>query len=260
MKFSIAFIASTNRARVRLAVRVWGSRSPDGLFEYTVGIFVCRRRLGKVACFKFAYRPSCRTPILSSTAFNPSIGDVYAVELRSGLERLTLPAHSCVLRPREQCVCFFGTRGANVRAASQSRSRIAAHSTARNHHRCREVQCVVQALDGRYAPASQDVAVSHGFHSQYSDTLFHQLRKYVVSKAAEVGIHDIKRHLAGIKLKVLLRRLLQHSEMHQRIAVPGEANVANLFKPSLPPSMPLEGHWRQRNGRDLPSECFRDIE
>ena len=38
--------------------------------------------------------------------------------------------------------------------------------------------------------------------------LFHQLWKYVVPEAAEVRIHDVERHLAGIKMEVILCRRL----------------------------------------------------
>src|SRR6266478_2498040 len=77
-------------------------------------------------------------------------------------------------------------------------------------------------------PAPQDVTVSHGFHSQHSDALFHQLWKYIVSEAPEVRIHDVKRHLAGIKMETMLGRRLQHPEMYEWILMAGEAYVANL--------------------------------
>jgi hypothetical protein len=49
-----------------------------------------------------------------------------------------------------------------------------------------------------------------------------------VPETAEVRIHNVERHLAGLKIEVMLRRYLQHPEMHVRILMPCEAGVMNL--------------------------------
>ena len=41
-------------------------------------------------------------------------------------------------------------------------------------------------------------------------------------------VHDVERHLHGVKLELVLRGHLQHPQMHHRIFVPGEAEVAKL--------------------------------
>ena len=49
-----------------------------------------------------------------------------------------------------------------------------------------------------------------------------------MGKAAELRVQDVERHLRGIEMEIVRLRHLQHAQMHHRILVPGEADVANL--------------------------------
>ena len=61
----------------------------------------------------------------------------------------------------------------------------------------------VTALLLRTAPLRQ------WFHAEDADALFDELGHDVVGEAAEVGVHDVERHLDGVEMEVVLARRLR---------------------------------------------------
>src|ERR1700728_1865114 len=50
----------------------------------------------------------------------------------------------------------------------------------------------------------------------------------MAAEAAEMRIHDVERHLAGVETELVLRRHFQHPQMHEGIFMPGESNEPDL--------------------------------
>src|ERR1035441_10585107 len=57
------------------------------------------------------------------------------------------------------------------------------------------------ALDGCYRSALEKVSVPHRFHAEHGDSLLDEFGHYLLDKAAEVGVHQIQRHLASSILR-----------------------------------------------------------
>jgi hypothetical protein len=70
----------------------------------------------------------------------------------------------------------------------------------------------------RYTPTLQNIAIPMDFIPS------------TATETTKVRIHEVERQLAGIKSEVMLRRYLQHPEMHIWILVPSEADVTNLAR------------------------------
>ena len=56
------------------------------------------------------------------------------------------------------------------------------------NHGDRQIQRVVQALDGRDRCALEQVSVPHRFHAEHGDSLLDEFGHYLLRKAAEVVI------------------------------------------------------------------------
>jgi hypothetical protein len=52
----------------------------------------------------------------------------------------------------------------------------------------------------------------------------------LLAEAAEVGVHDVERHLHGVEAEAVLRRHLQHPQVDERVLVAGEADEAHLAR------------------------------
>ena len=65
-----------------------------------------------------------------------------------------------------------------------------------DHHGNRQIQRVMQALDGCDRSALEEVSVPHRFHAEHGNSLLDEFGHYLLRKAAEVSVHQIQRHLA----------------------------------------------------------------
>src|ERR1039457_7004154 len=117
-----------------------------------------------------------------------------AVKLRTGLEWFVLPGHGGGPRLREQsgysrliqrpeCARGFHCLIEPFHALASG-----------DHHGNRQIQRVVQALDGGDRSALEDVSVPHRFHAEHGDSLLDEFGQYLLRKAAEVSVHQIQRH------------------------------------------------------------------
>ena len=88
----------------------------------------------------------------------------------------------------------------------------------------------MEALDRSHRLALEDEAVSHRLHAQDTDAFAHQRRQHVLAETAEVGIHDIERHLYRVEVELVLSRHLQHPQVDERVLVAGESDEADLAR------------------------------
>src|ERR1700679_2749266 len=70
--------------------------------------------------------------------------------------------------------------------------------------------------------------IAKGLHRQHTNSLLDRDRHDVFGKRAEMRVHDIDRHLYSVEMEAMLLSSRKHSEMHCRILVAGEPDVANL--------------------------------
>ena len=90
----------------------------------------------------------------------------------------------------------------------------------------------MQALDRSRGLRLQQNAVSHALHSKHADLLLYQFRQNQLFKAAVMGVHDVQRHLSGIKLEAVFRGYFEHVQVYMRIFVSGEAYMPKLPGPA----------------------------
>src|SRR5947207_12213243 len=86
----------------------------------------------------------------------------------------------------------------------------------------------MQALDRRCYPGFQHVSECQWLHTQHSCALLHKPRKDLMREAPEMVVQNVQRHLASVKVKVMLGGYVQHSNVNCRVFMPGEAYVTNL--------------------------------
>src|SRR4051794_12859520 len=86
----------------------------------------------------------------------------------------------------------------------------------------------MQALDGRGDPGLKHVSECQRLHTEHRRALLHKPRKDLMRKAPVMIIQDVQRHLASVKVKVMLGGYVQHSNVNCRVLMPSEANVADL--------------------------------
>src|ERR1019366_2987896 len=127
-------------------------------------------------------------PISASTHPLGIVGG--AVKLRSGLEGFVLPGHGGGPRLREQSG-YLGLIQPPECARGFQRLIEPFHTLASGDHRGnRQVQRVVQALDGCYRSALEEVSVPHRFHAKHGDSLLDEFGPYLLGKAAKAASAD----------------------------------------------------------------------
>ena len=97
-----------------------------------------------------------------------------------------------------------------------------------DHDGSRQIESVVEAIDGRDNFAFEDDVVSHRFHAEYAYAILDQFRQHQFREAAKMSVHDVERHLDGIEVEAMFGRDFQHVEMDMRILVSGESDVAGF--------------------------------
>jgi hypothetical protein len=111
-----------------------------------------------------------------------------AVKLRSGLEGFVLYRQGGRPRLREQSG-YSGLIQRPECARGFYRLIEPFHALAfGDHHGDRQIQRVVQALDGCDRCALEQVSVPHRFHAEHGDSLLDEFGHYLLRKAAEVVI------------------------------------------------------------------------
>ena len=111
-----------------------------------------------------------------------------AVKLRSGLEGFVLYRQGGRPRLREQSG-YSGLIQRPECARGFYRLIEPFHALASSdHHGNRQIQRVVQARDGCYRSAFEEVSVPHRFHAEHGDSPLDEFGHYLLDKAAEVVI------------------------------------------------------------------------
>src|ERR1039458_7853590 len=62
-----------------------------------------------------------------------------------------------------------------------------------DHHGNRQIQRVVQALDGCYRSTLEEVSVPHRFHAEHGDSLLDEFGQYLLRKAAVPEVRALSR-------------------------------------------------------------------
>ncbi len=86
----------------------------------------------------------------------------------------------------------------------------------------------MEALDGGDGAAFEDVAVAEGLHAEDGNAFVDEAGDDMLDEAAEVGVHDVERHLAGVEVEVVGSALIEHTEMDRGVLMAGEADVADF--------------------------------
>ena len=76
-------------------------------------------------------------------------------------------------------------------------------------------------------------------------------------EAPEARVQHVDRHLRGVEMELVLRRDLQHPQMHRRILVPREPDVADLPR-LLRLQQRLQRPPSRKTGPGPPCGCSRD--
>ena len=86
----------------------------------------------------------------------------------------------------------------------------------------------MEGFDGVDGFAFEDEVVAEGLHREDADSLLEGDGHDLMREGAEVGVHDVDRHLHGVEVEVVLLGDFEHAEVDGGVFVAGEADVANL--------------------------------
>src|SRR5438876_9442429 len=99
---------------------------------------------------------------------------------------------------------------------------------ARYHGRGRQVERIMQALDGCHGFALEDEGIPHRFHSEHPDLVRDQARENLMFETPKMCIHDVQWHLHGVKAEFVSRSDVQYQEMNERVLMPSKSDVTDL--------------------------------
>lgn len=116
-----------------------------------------------------------------------------------------------------------------------------------DYHRGGKAERVGEAFHRSESSALQQQPIAHRLHSEHGDALFNQLRYDLFLKAAELSIHWVQRHLAGIEMEVVSGRQFQHAKVHARVFMTGESN-----EPNLPGLLSIKAGFQRAVGSEEP--------
>src|SRR5262245_50912054 len=116
-----------------------------------------------------------------------------------------------------ECTNGFECLGENLQAVNSS-----------DHNRRRQIERIMEALNGSHRMGLQEDAVGHALHSQDPDVTANQLGQDLLLKAPIVSIHQVEGHLDRVDFESAAFRDIQRVSMYRRIFVAGEPDVAKL--------------------------------
>src|SRR6266436_819390 len=87
---------------------------------------------------------------------------------------------------------------------------------------------VAETLDGRDGVALEEYSGAHGFHAEDTNFIFHEDGKDFFLETFVVGVHGVEGHLDGVEMKLMRGGSFEHVQVHRRIFVAGETDVADL--------------------------------
>ena len=86
---------------------------------------------------------------------------------------------------------------------------------------------------------------------------FTSSRHHLRGEAAEMRVHHVQRHLAGVEMEAVLRGHVQHAQVNRRILVAGEPDVADLARLLRLEQRLQRAALREEAVRDPPCGCSR---
>src|SRR5438093_44014 len=95
----------------------------------------------------------------------------------------------------------------------------------RYHGRGRQVERIMQALDGRHGLALKDEGIPHRFHSEHPDLVCDQGREDLMFETPKMRVQNVQRHLHGVKPEIVGRSARQHPDGNAVAPVIGPAVV-----------------------------------
>src|SRR5207245_6923867 len=144
------------------------------------------------------------------------------------LKELTPASCSCCRCPSEQTSDrFLAHRLERLRSFERLVENFQAVD-ARYHGRGRQVERIMQALEGRHGFALEDEGIPHRFHSEHPDLVRDQARENLMLETPKMCVHDVQWHLHGVKAEFVGRSDLQHPEMNERVLMPSKSDVTDL--------------------------------
>lgn len=134
-----------------------------------------------------------------------------AVELGGGLEEFVLAGHGSGAGFRDDGLKLGIGQG--LESARRFKCLVETlHGVAPvDDDRRGQVERIVETFDGSGYAGFEGCAEGHGLHAEDRDAFFDQSWDNFMREAPEVKIEHIERHLAGIEMKVVLGRDVEHS-------------------------------------------------